>query len=138
VSFLKRQRAKTRSFEEITTPKDDIQRENDDVEFESEEKVDYKPAKKKVKGVPFNPSDFNALSCFGWKEDRTDKWLVKCAKVWFLIMSFAWFLGGSITFAPILFISNKIDVLFNDRKKSLTCGIIIYVAFISIIVFLFG
>lgn len=138
MSFFKRDKAKSRSFEEITRPKDDIQEENEDVNIEGEEKVEDKPPKKTEKGVPFNPSEFNALSCFGWKEDRTDKWLAKCAKVWFLLMSFAWFVFGAITFAPILFISNKIDVLFNDRKKSLMCGIIIYIALIALIVLLFA
>lgn len=55
-----------------------------------------------------------------------------------LVMSFVWFVFGAITFAPILFISNKIDVLFNDRKKSLMCGIIIYAACVALIVLLFA
>lgn len=83
MKFFKRDKARGRGFEEITRPKDDIQDENEEVEVECEERVENKPPKNAVKGVPFNPSEFNALSCFGWKEDRTDKWLAKCAKVWF-------------------------------------------------------
>ena len=138
MKLFKREKAPSRSFEEITRPKDETQEENEEVETENEKKVETNVPKKATKGVPFNPSEFNEMSCFGWKEDRTDKWLAKCAKVWFLLMSFAWFVFGAITFAPILFISNKIDVLFNDRKKSLMCGIIIYVALIVLIVLLFA
>lgn len=138
MKFFKREKARVRSFEEITTPIDEKEEEKEAVEEECEEKPVETPIKKKPKGVPFNSEEFGALSCFGWKEQKTDKWLIKSAKVWFLIMSFAWFIFGTITFAPILFISNKIDVLFNDRKKSLMCGIVIYVALIALIVLIFA
>lgn len=136
VKFFKREPSRVRSFEEITTPIDEKEEEKEAVEEECDKKATEIPTKKKPKGVPFNPEEFGALSCFGWKEQKTDKWLIKTAKVWFLIMSFAWFIFGTITFAPVLFISNKIDVLFNDRKKSLTCGIVIYVALIALVVLL--
>lgn len=129
---------KPRSFEEITTPKNEIEDEVENVDEENVEKPVKNKRKKQNKGIPFNPSEFNALSCFGWEDDKTEKWLIKCAKVWFLIISFVWFIFGAITFAPIIFISNKVDVLFNDRKKSLLCGIIIYVIVIALIVLLFA
>lgn len=141
MKFFKREKARVRSFEEITTPIDEIVEETEEkeaVEEECDKKADETPIKKKPKGVPFNAEEFGALSCFGWKEQKTDKWLIKSAKVWFLIMSFAWFIFGTITFAPILFISNKVDVLFNDRRKSLICGIVIYVALIALIVLIFA
>lgn len=74
----------------------------------------------------------NALSCFGWKESKTDKWLIKCAYFWYAIMSFFWFLFGAITFAPIIFMSNKVNVIFKSKKKSLLVSIGIY----SLILFL--
>jgi hypothetical protein len=133
VKFFNREKARSRSFEEITTPID----EQKTVDEEHDKNVES-PNEKKPNGVPFDSNEFGALSCFGWKEQKTDKWLIKSAKVWFLIMSFAWFLFGAITFAPILFISNKVDVLFNDRKKSLIFGTIIHVVIIALIVLLFA
>lgn len=133
VSFFKRNNAKCRSFEEITRTKDDLQDENEEVDVDVEEKVEDKPPKKTVNGFPFGQSEFNALSCFGMKEDRTDKWLGKCVKVWFCCMSFIWFLFGTLTFAPVIFISNKINVIFNDKKKSLLFAIILHVVILSLI-----
>lgn len=137
MGLFSREREKPRSFEEITTPKDQIEEEISDCESENMEENLKIERRKTQKGVPFNPSEFNALSCFGWKEDKTEKWLVKCAKVWFLIISFGWFLFGAVTFAPIMFISNKIDVIFNDRKKSILFAIIIHTVLIALIVSLF-
>lgn len=138
MGLFSREKEKPRSFEEITTPKDEMQEEMINSDCENEEENGKRLGEKVPNGVPFNPSEFTALSCFGWKEDKTEKWLAKCAKVWFLIISFAWFLFGAVTFAPIIFISNKIDVLFNDRKKSLMCGIIIYAVVVALIILLFA
>lgn len=145
--FFGKNKSKARSFEEITSIRgeseeasaeevveDESSSEKTSVATEKEEKVE-----KIVKtAIPFNTGDFNALSCFGWKEDKTEAWLKKCAKVWFLMASFVWFIFGAITFAPIIFISNKVDVLFNDRKKSLMCGIIIYAVCVVLIALLFA
>lgn len=80
--------------------------------------------------------NFNALSCFGWNENKTDKWLIKCAHVWFGIMSFMWFLVGALTFAPIIFISNKVNVIFKSKTKSMLCAIIVYIAIVALIMLL--
>ena len=143
MKLFNREKAKNRSFEEITRPKDEVFEENEEAEAEAseenvEENAEPKCEKTVKPSVPFNIGEFNALTCFGWKEDKTDKWLLKCAKVWFLVASFAWFMFGAITFAPVIFISNKVDALFNDRKKSLVCGIAIYVVIVALIVFLFA
>lgn len=76
--------------------------------------------------------NLTALSCFGWKEEKTDKWLAKCAKVWFLIMSLLYFLFGAVSFAPIIFIKNKVNSVVRDKWLSLIIGIIIYVAIIAL------
>lgn len=131
-----REKNKPRSFEEITAPKDETEEEKLDIEGEFLEETAKIVERKTPIGVPFDSSEFNALSCFGWKEDKTEKWLIKCAKVWFLIISFVWFLFGTITFAPIIFISNKIDVLFKDRKKSLLVGIGLYTLIVALVVIL--
>jgi magnesium-transporting ATPase (P-type) len=78
--------------------------------------------------------NFNALSCFGWNENKTDKWLIKCAHVWFGIMSLMWFLFGASTFAPIIFISNKVNVIFKSKTKSMLCAIAIYAILTALIV----
>lgn len=77
-----------------------------------------------------------ALHCFGWDERKTEKWLVKSARFWYAVMSFLWFMIGALTFAPVIFISHKVDVLFHDRKKSMCVACAIYVAIVAIIVLL--
>ena len=117
-----------RNIDEILTPKDNKKQENDCLE-------DDKNSEYFEEGE--NELTDTALKCFGWKEDKTEKWLVKCARFWYGIMSFIWFLFGATTFAPIIFISNKIDVIFNDRKKSILFAIIIHTVLIALIVSLF-
>jgi hypothetical protein len=80
----------------------------------------------------------NALSCFGWKKDTTEAWMIKCAKVWFLVLSFLYFVFGALTFAPIIFISNKLYPLVKDKKKSLIFAIVIYAVIVCLIVVLIG
>lgn len=70
--------------------------------------------------------NLTALGCFGWKEEKTEKWLAKCAKVWFLIMSLLYFLFGALTFAPIIFIKNKVNSVVSDKKMGLIVAIAIY------------
>ena len=75
-----------------------------------------------------------ALGCFGWEESKTPAWLAKGAKIWFVIMSFLYFLFGALTFAPIIFIRNKVNSVLNDRKKSLLVAIGIYGIIIVLVV----
>lgn len=75
-----------------------------------------------------------ALGCFGWEEEKTPTWLAKGAKIWFVIMSFLYFLFGALTFAPIIFIRNKVNSVLNDRKKSLFVAIGIYGIIIMLVV----
>lgn len=73
------------------------------------------------------------LSCFGWNGVKIEKWLIKSARIWYMIASFGWFLFGAFTFAPVIFISQKVDVLFHNKKRSLICAIVIYSIIISLI-----
>lgn len=93
-----------------------------DVEIpnEEEEKKDEARHESEEEGL-------NALSCFGWREEKTEKWLVKCAKVWFLMMSLLYFVFGALTFAPIIFIQNKVNSVVKDKKMSLIIAVIFYV-----------
>ena len=106
-----------RNIDEILTPKDNKKQENDCLE-------DDKNSEYFEEGE--NEFTDTALKCFGWKESKTDKWLIKCAHFWYAIMSFFWFLFGAMTFAPIIFISKKVFVLFTDKKKALLAAIAIY------------
>ena len=81
--------------------------------------------------VPIKP-----LDCFGMEEEKTEKWLGKCVKFWFWCVSFMWFLFGTLTFAPVIFIRSKIDVIFKDKRKSLLYATILYCA-ISILICFF-
>lgn len=114
-----------RNIDEILTPKDNKKQENDCLE-------DDKNSEYFEEGE--NEFTDTALKCFGWKEDKTEKWLIKSAKFWCAVMSFGWFLLGAFTFAPVLFISQKMNVLFHDKKKSLFVGAIIYGLIVSFIV----
>lgn len=80
-------------------------------------------------GEPMKP-----LDCFGMDEDKTERWLGKCVKFWFCCMSFIWFLFGALTFAPVIFISNKVNVIFNDKKKSLYFAAFVYMAVLALII----
>ena len=80
----------------------------------------------------------NALSCFGWREEKTEKWLVKCAKVWFLMMSLLYFIFGALTFAPIIFIQNKVNSVVKDKKMSLIIAVVIYAIAVVLFAILIG
>lgn len=75
---------------------------------------------------------------FFWKNDGSDpKFVDKLIKIWYSVMCFFWFIVGTITYAPILFISKKIDSVFKDKKKSLIIASAIYGIIIFTILFLF-
>jgi hypothetical protein len=82
--------------------------------------------------------EITALDCFGWKREKTENWLLKCANVWYMIISFGWFMFGAMTFAPVIFISNKVNVIFKDKKKSLifaSCVQTAIIVFFGILLF---
>lgn len=94
-------------------------------EVMAEETVSSEKEEEKV-SEKSESDNLTALGCFGWKEEKTEKWLAKCAKVWFLIMSLLYFLFGALTFAPIIFIKNKVNSVISDKKMSLIIAIAIY------------
>ena len=109
---------------------EDFIRKDEREEESAEEVVAEEPVsneKEEEKVSEKSESDnLTALGCFGWKEEKTEKWLAKCAKVWFLIMSLLYFLLGALTFAPIIFIKNKVNSVVSDKKMSLIIAIAIY------------
>lgn len=122
-----RREEEKRSLEEMFTPIDE-KVEIDECESEKEEVVET---------VAENESEpIKPLSCFGMEEGKTEKWLIKCVKVWFCCMSFLWFLFGAITFAPVIYIGNKVNVIFKDKKKSLLFATLMYSVFALVLVLL--
>lgn len=106
--FIRKDESEEESAEEVMA--------EETISSEKEEKVSEKSGS----------DNLTALGCFGWKEEKTEKWLAKCAKVWFLIMSLLYFLFGALTFAPIIFIKNKVNSVISDKKMSLIIAIAIY------------
>ena len=125
-----RREEEKRSLEEMFTPVED-KVEIDECESEKEEVVE---AIAENKSEPIKP-----LSCFGMEEGKTEKWLIKCIKVWFCFMSFLWFLFGAMTFAPVIYIGNKVNVIFKDKKKSLLFATLVYsvIALVFVLLILF-
>jgi hypothetical protein len=138
-----------RSIDDILTPKYDDGDEAELVGEEAEEVVEDVPteetAEEKVEEKKLDikvetPEEvsFNALTCFGWSETKTPKWLIKCAHFWYGAMSFFWFVFGALTFAPIIFMQKKTDVLFKSKFKSFIVSCAIYAIFVALIVILFA
>ena len=117
-----------RSIGDILTPKGDIKQSGDGV-IDCE--MDSGVCDEKLSLVN---SGINPLSCFGMEEEKTEKWLGKCVKFWYCIMSFFWFLFGALTFAPIIFISNKVNVIFKNKRRSLLASGIIYLICLALLI----
>ena len=124
-----RKEPEKRSLEDMFVPKDG------DIDDEAESEVDFGSVEceKAAEVENFANEPINPLDCFGMEEGKTEKWLGKCVKFWFCLMSFMWFLFGALTFAPVIFISNKVNVIFNDKKKSLICATLIHGLLLSLI-----
>lgn len=103
-------------------------------------KTNVKKSEAEVSEMPETNEDFTetALNCFGWEKENTEKWLVKCAKVWLILVSFLYFLFGAMTFAPIIFIEKKIRPLIKDKKKSFIISAVAYVIIICLFIFVLG
>lgn len=117
-NWFKRDKAEERSFDEIVSEKTDEQKS------EVEE----------TKSTLIDDIKCSALDCFGMNEGKSEDMLIKCANVWYLIASFLWFLVGCLTFAPVIFLQSKVNVIFKDKKKSLICAILTHILVIAIIV----
>lgn len=107
-------------------------------EIKHEEAKSVKKPKKNIQIESPEEGSFNALTCFGWSETKTPKWLIKCAHFWYGAMSFFWFIFGTLTFAPIIFMQKKVNAVFNDKVKSFIVAAIIYVVFVVLIIVMFA
>lgn len=130
-----RKETEKRSLEDMFKPSDDAVDCYDEVRpdgFVENIELQEEANADKNSCVPIKP-----LDCFGMEEGKTEKWIGKCAKFWYCIMSFLWFMFGAATFAPVIFVCNKINAVVKDKKKSLLCAIIMHVLMIALLVFLF-
>jgi hypothetical protein len=122
--FFKKKEKPERTLEDMMkkSSEEEVEEASEETDDIGENAEKNEPVSKNNEKVEEPPVELNALFCFGWEEDKTEKWMIKCAKVWYAIMSFFWFLFGTLTFAPVIFISKKIRVVFKDKKLSLLVG----------------
>ena len=124
-----RQECEKRSIDDILTPKEDGEQIDLEKEQDSEVCVEKSGEQENADKKPINP-----LDCFGMEEGKTEKWLMKCVKFWYCFMSFMWFLFGALTFAPVIYIKNKVSVVFKSEVRALLCAILLYATLILAIV----
>lgn len=152
MSLFQHNPKEARTIEDILTPKNVINDEEtreeagendvdvgkDDVSDDNTTENAQKSVKKDIKIESREEGSFNALTCFGWSETKTPKWLIKCAHFWYGAMSFFWFIFGALTFAPIIFMQKKVDVVFKSKVKSLIFSACIYCVFVALIITMFA
>ena len=128
-----RKETEKRSLEDMFTPRDDAF-DCDGNSVCSDDFVENKELHEEATTEKNSCVQIKPLDCFGMEEEKTEKWLGKCVKFWFCLMSFMWFLFGALTFAPVIFISNKVNVIFNDKKKSLLCATVIHGLLLALLI----
>lgn len=136
MKLFQRKEMPKRTLDDILTAKEEKMQETELCVENCEENVAEKTKSEDVSPKIEKELKDTALSCFGWEEVKTERWLVKSAKIWYALMSFLWFLLGGVTFAPIIFIANKINVIFKNRRKSIFISIAIYAILVTLIVLL--
>ena len=147
MSLFQHNPKEARTIEDILTPKNvveekareevsenDVDVGKDDVSDDNVAENAQKSVKKDIKIESREEGSFNALTCFGWSETKTPKWLIKCAHFWYGAMSFFWFIFGALTFAPIIFMQKKVDVVIKGKFKSLIFATCIYIGFLALII----
>lgn len=70
----------------------------------------------------------DACACFGFDEGTTERWAVNYMKIWNRLFTLLWLIAGSITFAPVLFISGKLKAIVKRAWLAVVLAIVIYVA----------
>ena len=157
--FFKRETKEKRSIDDILTPKEvesgsakeseyisnneegEIVAENtveEGTKLEEKEEVKNNEKQKDIQVESPEEVSFNALTCFGWSDTKTPKWLIKCAHFWYGAMSFFWFIFGALTFAPIIFMHKKVNVIFKNKFKSFIASAVIYALFWVLLIVLFA
>lgn len=137
MGLFSRKPVEKRTLEDIIASKNEQIEADDDqsvLEFgdEVEDKTEReKPNVKEQEIAPLNP-----LDCFFMRGENSEKWLVTLAKVWHYVISVFWFLIGSLTFAPVLYLSYKSNLIVKEKKKSVIIGLIIYAIIVIVLAIL--
>ena len=69
-----------------------------------------------------------ACACYGFKEKTTPIWAVRLMKFGYSIMLFIWWLVGTVTFMPVVFIFSKIQVGLKHTWIAALVSVLIYLA----------
>jgi len=77
-------------------------------------------------------ANVDACECFGYAEKTTEKWAVKCMKMWHNLFTFLWIIIASVSVAPIVFLAKKVKVVFKKTIFAVIIAIIIYALFIFV------
>lgn len=157
--FFKREAREKRSIDDILTPKEvesGSEKESENIsnneegeivventveegtKLEEKEEVKNNENQKGIQVESPEEVSFNALTCFGWSDTKTPKWLIRCVHFWYGVMSFFWFIFGAMTFAPIIFIQKKVSGIFKGKLKSFIASAVIYGVFLVLIILLFS
>jgi hypothetical protein len=134
--FSKKEK-KVRTLEDIIEKREEAEMSANEEETEetaeSEQDEELKEESAQEEFEEEESMEQSALKCFGWKDVHTEKWLIKCVKVWYCVISFLWFVFGALTFAPIIFISRKLKPVLKDDLKALIASAVIYIGIITLI-----
>lgn len=127
-------RDNARGIDEILTPKE-IETDCEGVVNDNEsDNVSAETEETSVETVEYVCDELNPLVCFGMQNGNTEKWMTKCVKIWYYVISFIWFMFGAITFAPVIFISKKIEVFFKKRSQALLVAFLVWVSVVGLII----
>ena len=130
MGFFSKEPKEKRTLEDILSVKEDVVESKDEEDL-FEDDIAEEAETKEEQVEPLNP-----LDCFFIRGENSEKWLVKLAKIWNYVISVVWFFIGALTFAPVLYLTYKTNLIFKNKKKAVVCGIVIYVLIISLITFL--
>lgn len=68
-----------------------------------------------------------ACECFGYNEEGTEEWAVRAMAIWHNVITGFWIALGMLSFAPVTFISRKLNGLIEKTWIRLVVAIAIYV-----------
>lgn len=94
---------------------------------ETKMKVFRNKADKEHKKAVFENNEA-ACSCYGFKEKSIPLWAVTLMNIGYSIMLFIWWLVGTFTFMPVVFIFSKIQVGLKHTWMAVILSVLIYLA----------
>lgn len=86
-------------------------------------------AEREAKEAHFNNKK-SACECFGYNETTTEKWAVSLMGIWHNIVTALWIVIGMFTFAPIIFVAKKLNVIIKTAWIAVLLAILIYIVIV--------